>query len=63
MTEPATLRAINTLVAVGKPSQGDRPPPHLCMTWTVDPVSGKLVARWAAKQAEAAATVRLSAAA
>ena len=63
MAEPVRVQAISASVAVVKPGQTVHPQPTLCMTWRVDPVSGELVARWAAKRADAAASVRLRVAA
>jgi hypothetical protein len=63
MTECPTVQAIKTQAAGGKSSRGDPPQPGLCMTWAVDPVTGKLVARWIAKRAGAAESVALSSAA
>jgi len=63
MTGYPTVQAINAFASVEKSSPGELPQPNLTMTWAIDPVSGKLAARWHAKRAEAAGTIESSSAA
>jgi hypothetical protein len=62
MAERPMLRAINTLVDDGESTQAS-PQPKLCMSWAVDPMTGKPSARWVATQRKAAGCIRLNSAA
>jgi hypothetical protein len=63
MAERPTIRAIDTLIVAGKSSQAGPHRPNPCMSWAVDPETGKPVARWVSKRAEAVENAGLSSAA
>jgi hypothetical protein len=52
MMERPTARVIDISGNVRKPSHGGRRQPGLCLSWTVDPTTGKPVARWVVDGAE-----------
>ena len=62
MTKRPTAQAIDVLGNVGTPRQDGRQP-ALCMSWTVDPATGKPVACWVVEGAALTREIALRAAA
>jgi hypothetical protein len=63
MAERPTVRVIGTWEVARKSSQEKGQRSALCLTWSVDPATGKLVARWVVAQEESTKILRLSSAA
>jgi len=59
MTTGSTAQASSLLGNAGRPSQDNHRQPELCLSWTIDPATGKPAARWIANRVEPARSIPL----